>query len=81
MKVFHSISSAHYIYKNYKMFSEENFPEARCAGFEDEGKDDSRNKVSEKTKEKLNRMVLGKDKNINEEYIKSFYLDVAEEVL
>ena len=63
------------------MFSEENFPEARCTGVKTEGKDDSRNKVSEKTKEKLNRMVLGIDKNINEEYIKSFYLDVAEEVL
>ena len=75
------MSTACYIYRNYKMFSEENFPEARCAGLEVEGKDDSRNKVSEKTKERLNRMVLGKDKNINEEYIKSFYLDVAEEVL
>ena len=63
------------------MFSEENFPEARCTGLKTEAKDDSRNKVSEKTKEKLNRMVLGIDKNINEEYIKSFYLDVAEEVL
>ena len=63
------------------MFSEENFPGARCTGPKTEGKDDSRNKVSEKTKERLNRMVLGKDKNINEEYIKSFYLDVAEEVL
>ena len=75
------MSTACYIYRNYKMFSEENFPEARCTGLEVEGKDDSRNKVSEKTKERLNRMVLGKDKNINEEYIKSFYLDVAEEVL
>ena len=75
------MSTACYIYRNYKMFSEENFPEARCTGLEVEREDDSRNKVSEKTKERLNRMVLGKDKNINEEYIKSFYLDVAEEVL
>ena len=63
------------------MFSEEHFPEAKCTGLKVDGKYDSRNKVSEKTKEKLNRMVLGKDKNINEDYIKSFYLDVAEEVL
>ena len=30
--------------------------------------------------EKLHRMVLGKDENINEEYIQKFYADMAKEV-
>ena len=36
--------------------------------------------ISKKYKERLDRMVLGKDENINDEYIQKFYLDVAKEV-
>ena len=63
------------------MFSEVNYPETRCASNKLEGKITSKEEKTKKTAEKLSRMVLGKDENIDEDYIKSFYLDVAEEVI
>ena len=63
------------------MFSEVNYPETRCGSNNLEGKVTSKEEKTNKTAEKLSRMVLGKDENIDEDYIKSFYLDVAEEVI
>ena len=49
------------------MFSRANFPEVKNKENGCEG-----NEVTKETIEKLQRMVLGKDKNIDSEYIKDF---------
>ena len=36
--------------------------------------------VAQENVEKLHRMVLGKDKNINNDYVENFYVDMAKGV-
>lgn len=39
--------------------------------------DQKRDELAQENVEKLHRMVLGKDKNINNDYVESFYVDMA----
>ena len=39
-----------------------------------------REELAQENVEKLHRMVLGKDKNINNEYVENFYVDMAKGV-
>ena len=57
------------------MFSRANFAEVKneengCKG----------NEVTDETIEKLQKMILGKDKNIDSEYVKDFYVNIAQGV-
>ena len=63
------------------MFSEVNYPETRCASNSQEGKINFQDEKTKNTTEKLSRMVLGKDEQLDDKYIKKFYLDIADEVI
>lgn len=60
------------------MFSRAYFSEARSQKTICNGKDNSKKEVAKETIKKLHNMVLGKDKNIDSEYVKDFYVDIAE---
>ena len=57
------------------MFSRANFAEVKNEENRCEG-----NEVTDETIEKLQKMVLGKDKNIDSEYVKDFYVNIAQGV-
>ena len=57
------------------MFSKANFPEVKN---QENGCEP--NVVTNETIEKLQKMILGKDKNIDSEYVKEFYVDIAGKV-
>ena len=42
--------------------------------------DQKREELAQENVEKLHRMVLGKDKNINNDYVENFYVDMAKGV-
>lgn len=44
-----------------------------------EEKEMSVNKATKRNLERLHNMVLGKDQNINADYVKQFYLDIAKD--
>ena len=62
------------------MFSRAYFSEARSQRTICNGKNNSKTEVAKETIKKLHNMVLGKDKNIDSEYVKDFYVDIAEGV-
>ena len=62
------------------MFSKANFPGANVQNGVCKENEPSKEEVAKESLEKLQRMVLGKDDDINSEYVKSFYVDIANEV-